>query len=162
MRVGVKVRKRDKQAEDFGHMWVYWVLDSELLYRGYRFVPTDLPEEFRPRSRWREYFLEKGESVPGRITDDINLRDTLEQMPDAHLCKSWPLTSEQAQKLCELADPPRQFGRYSFKADPKKGWYNCVAWAIDTINQSLGSRLPEVKDWRIKYIVEELEGGVTQ
>ena len=37
-------------------------------YFGYRFDPTDLPEEYRLPEQWRNYLFDN--AIPGRIVDE--------------------------------------------------------------------------------------------
>ena len=152
--IGLKLLAREIVHEHHpGHMGVTWVAGGNRVFRGFRFKPTDLPEDFRPASRWRSYLIEN--TVPGYITNDIMLQDFFAKMPEKLLCLQWAAQPQQTEQIASIGEP-RALGRYSFSPDQHTNCHNCVTWAIDTINTVLGQILPPIRTGRIKLAAKML------
>ena len=127
-------------------------------YFGYRFDPTDLPEEFRPPVRWRDYLFDH--TVPGEIVDDERfVRRRLE------LGGRWYFKqAADVDGVLSLLPPVTQwvrFARYSFNPDDHNTndspCYNCVTWATGLANQLVADFLTPVRQGRVKLIILQLE-----
>jgi hypothetical protein len=126
-------------------------------YFGYRFNPLDLPEEFRPPVRWRDYLFDH--TVPGGIVEDALFVDLLLASGDGGYVKR----ARDVEGLLELLPPPERWARiarYSFNPDDHTTdaapCYNCVTWATMLANRLVAGFLSPVRQGRVKLIVLQL------
>ncbi len=151
MKTGVLLRCRDEEEDpnDPGHMTLYWesVATEEKHYSGFYFKLKDLPKEYRHRSKWRDYLFDN--TVSGYIKNDISGRRLAEELPERIIPAQWQIPKYQQEKI-EMDTRPRQEGLYSFNPDDHH-CYNCVLWAVDTINKFITeyNPLPRVRQGRV-------------
>lgn len=129
---------------------------------GFRFDPADLPTDYRPSEKWREYLY--AHAVPGQIVDETTYV--------AHLLGRAGRTYYEKRADCDLSIesrlPPRDdwvpHGWYSFNPDdPHPGrqpCFNCVRWAIMIANGLVPDFLPEVPQGRLMAILTHLHKRV--
>ena len=128
-------------------------------YFGFRFDPADLPDEFRPAEKWRDYLF--GHAIPGKIVDETNYV--------SHLLRISARTYYEKRAECDIPIesqlPPRQdwepHAWYSFNPDdPHNGrqpCYNCVKWAIIIANGLVEGFLPVIRQGRLKRVLAYLQ-----
>jgi hypothetical protein len=131
------------------------------VYAGYRFDPTDLPTEFQPPERWRDYLFDH--AVPGQIvSESAYVQRLLERTPAPGYLRKATQTTSSLDAVLPPKDEWRPHGWYSFNPDgPHPGLspcYNCVKWAIETANRLVPGFLVPVRQGRIKLIVDQLKG----
>lgn len=130
-------------------------------YYGFRFDPKDLPEEYRDKSRWRDYLFEQ--AVPGKIEDETNYWVQKRRKGMKVIRRSAVCQSTLDHVLPQPADR-KPHAWYSFNPDtPRDGHqpcYNCVKWAAEIANCLVPGFLPRVEQWRVWRMVEELNGAI--
>jgi len=127
-------------------------------YFGFRFDPDDLPAEYRPPEQWRYYLFDH--AIPGLIVDETRYVELLL----ADLARTY---YEKRADFCVPVEPrlpPRHewspHAWYSFNPDdlhPEcQPCYNCVKWAISITNKIIDGFLPNVRQGRVKLILDHL------
>ena len=154
MEIGVYLAPRTPQeANDPGHMCVWWEKDGTRHFRGFYFAQSELPKKYQSPKRWRDYLF--AHCVPGYIRNDIIMRDLVEEHPDRVMCRAWPTTEKEVGKL-QLSAAPGPYANYSFNPDDHPNAFKCVTWAVTNVNKVLGPVLPKVRQGRIKLMTNEL------
>lgn len=136
---------------DPGHASIYWQLD-ELEFRGFRFNPADLPENFQDPATWKSFLFEN--TLPGYIRDDPHMKDLHMRGFVKLLGKTWIIEDAQLPQLVSMTQTGPH-GRYSFNPDTHQ-CNNCVTWAIRTINVFVQNGLSPVREGRLKLFVQQL------
>jgi len=150
-------------GESPGHMVVGTEPDSDgsvppkSRYFGYRFDPTELPEEYQPPAKWREYLF--ANAVPGHIIDETAYIYRERVLGRDYYTKR----SAGDYELSTIVPPEhkwRSFARYSFNPDDfpdaAQPCYNCVTWGTEIANQVVAAFLNPVRQGRVKEIIEQL------
>jgi hypothetical protein len=129
---------------------------------GFRFDPADLPEEYRPPERWREYLY--GHAIPGQIVDESAYVKYLLRAGGRTLYEK---RADCPDLVVSRLPPPDEWtphGWYSFNPDdPHPGrqpCFNCVKWAIMIANGLVPDFLPEVPQGRLMLILAHLRKRV--
>lgn len=135
---GMRIRPSRAQGEsDPGHAVVaYLDQTGSPAFRGFRFNPTDLPEEFQESSRWRDYLFDH--DVPGYIVDEIAFLSDYFAAPEMFAGRDWPVVDFEALKVIQELVVPCVHGRYSFNPDDFTGCDNCVTWACRNVQNVAG------------------------
>jgi hypothetical protein len=141
-----------------GHMVIGQEGDGPSRFFGFRFDPLNLPAEFRPPNRWRDYLFDH--AVPGDIVNDTNY--TLGLL--ASEAQVYVKRSTGVDGLAALIPPAerwQRFALYSFNPDDHTTddapCYNCVTWATGLANQLVSGFLAPVRQGRVKLAVSQLE-----
>ncbi len=139
-----------------GHVSIAYLGDSgKLIFRGFRFYVTDLPAEYQPASRFRDYLFEH--AVPGYVMDDVGDLRRFEQNRDQFRSGTWKVArAEEFEALKEMVVPAR-VGNYSFNPDDFEDCNNCVTWACHTVHKITGETVVSIpRQGRIKLLAKQL------
>lgn len=131
-----------------------WSEDLSEEYRGFRFNPADLPDEFRHPTQWRNYLFTA--SVPGYVVDE---EEPVAQDRTSCPEKLWFLYWDCPLGFVNLnvPEPGLSTYRYSFNPD-ENHCHNCVTWATLMVNSEVGREVfPKVRNGRIKLAFEEMK-----
>jgi len=131
---------------------------SNANYYGFRFDPADLPAEYRPISKWRNYL--SSNAVRGKIVNESSYieyvlgngtREFFEKRTESQIAV------ESCLPATEELEP---HAWYSFNPDNafpgKQPCYNCVKWAIMIANSVADGFLTPVFQGRIKSVLSQL------
>ncbi|MBI1914762.1 MAG: hypothetical protein HYS12_08500 [Planctomycetes bacterium] len=130
-------------------------------YFGYRFDLADLPKEYRPQEKWRDYLFTY--AIPGKIVDETAYVSHLLALGET--ARTYYEKRAECGIPIESRLPPRQewepHAWYSLNPDdPRPGQepcYNCVKWGITIANSLVECFLPSVRQGRLKLILEHLQ-----
>ena len=136
-----------------GHMSLWWLVDKKPTFRGFHFKVKDLPLEYQPTEKWRDYLFDH--AVPGYVSNDLIMHHWMDVFHSSVLERSWPLTKTRISDLDESCSLGLH-ALYSFNPDDHFGAFNCVTWAVEKVRWLLGPVLPKVRQGRIKLMAEEL------
>lgn len=151
---GMRVQpSRSLGESDPGHAVVTYIDRSgSLSCRGFRFNPSDLPEEFQESSRWREYLFDH--DVPGYVVNEITFLSNYLASPAAFVARDWPIVDYNAVELIRRLTVPRSHGRYSFNPDDFADCNNCVTWACRNVQDVAGADAIDIpRQGRIKLLL---------
>ena len=155
---GVLIPSRVFDQQHPGHMAVKFLApDGEPAVRGFRFTPDELPEEYQPAEKWREFFKREDGRVPGYIMDEFAFEQRCTHYSGQVITRSWPIRVESVVEDLYPSER-RRLGWYSFDPDRFLDCNNCVTWAARTINQAAGEdvlQFPE--NGRVRKMVHLLE-----
>ena len=87
---GVLIPSRVFDQQHPGHMAVKFLApDGEPAVRGFRFTPDELPEEYQPAEKWREFFKREDGRVPGYIMDEFAFEQRCTHYSGQVITRSW-------------------------------------------------------------------------
>lgn len=163
------IQSRVANPTDLGHAWIRWkphIQGRHLPIRGYYPDISQVPAgiipagslERRDYSWARRFFMNN--AVPGlRTLDRVAMTQYEHSHPNAVRQKSCVIDEMAHLRLewrCSLPDDRTWVpeGHYSFN-QTKKDWHNCVSWAIERWNETVGSRyiLPSLIPPRVRAFV---------
>lgn len=144
-----------------GHMVIGQEPDgAEAEHFGFRFDPDDLPGEYLPPERWRDYLFDH--TVPGNIVDETAYVRLLTGTLGRVYYSKRVVCSVRIQTVIPPQEQWRPFARYSFNPDDfhsaESPCYNCVTWAVEVGNRVSPGFLIPVRQGRIRLMVEQLRG----
>lgn len=141
-----------------GHMVIGQEGTEPSGFYGFRFDFMNLPPEFRPQSRWRDYLFDH--AVPGDIVDDTRYTQEL-LATDAQVFFKRAEGVDGLVALIPSVDRWPGFALYSFNPDDftteDAPCYNCVTWATDLVGRLVEGFLTPVRQGRVKLAVLQLE-----
>lgn len=115
-----------------GHMFVRFLHpNGEIANRGFRFSPDDLPVEFRPAIRLRDFLFVN--RVPGYVVDDSVFAMKCQAFSQYVISRDWAINRFEVVEQLKPTEMTRH-GWYSFNPHSFPDCHNCVSWAVDTIN----------------------------
>lgn len=142
-----------------GHMVIGQETAADARHFGYRFDPDDLPDEYFPAERWRDYLF--NHTVPGNIVDETEYVRLLTTTLGRVYCSKRVACAVRIEDIIPPPDRWRAVAAYSFNPDDfhsaASPCYNCVTWAVEVGNRVSPEFLTPVRQGRIKLMVEQLQ-----
>lgn len=161
--LGVGLRPSRVDGEhDPGHMWLYWTepQSERPPFRGFRPDENQIPDEFKPENKWREFFFTR--SSPGIRYIDFYAAKLRANHDKKCYDKCWEIVDlEKARLDLRCWIPPDTDsvaeGHYSWDTT-RNGWNNCASWVIRTLNDDVMEReyLPLPKPAWIKHVLKAI------